>query len=599
MRFWGGLVGLTAALAVLLGTLGPAIGLVAVALLLAAAWWWPRCRASTETSLWRWPQLAALAAAGAWTAGVAQHLSHGAVEHTAVSAPLAAVAYLALCGWLATVLRLRCGARGLGAWLDAALVTVVLGALVLDVVLHPPDWAQASTPPPSRSLVLPVVLAVGLGLGVRVLLAGAARLASAWLLLGSLLAALVGSTLLVLDPASSAPGLIALGIAPLLLAGGLVHPSVMALARPQPGQRVVSESMARPVIIVVALAVPAVLFVRHSADEPTAWLPLIAAVVAVGIVPWRLVLAVRHHQHQLRQARAHTDRQAALAQISAAALAARAESDVLATLADTLGRVLAADVAARHQPCAPDPPGHQPDGQADGQAGEELLACVPVTDEVALEVRADPQRGAPPAPLSPAEHQLLTSAAGIGATAIRRLRAEADLHHRSLHDPLTGLPNRTLVRDRLAHALHAALRTSQPVGVIFLDLDDFKAINDQQGHAAGDRLLASIAAHLPGALRPGDTVGRVGGDESVIVCPEADQTALHGVAERAAHAIEQATREQTGSPLAVSAGTTTGHPGDDPDLVLAAADHAMYRAKPLPGSSLAARDHDTPEALEH
>src|SRR5438477_2670789 len=99
--------------------------------------------------------------------------------------------------------------------------------------------------------------------------------------------------------------------------------------------------------------------------------------------------------------------------------------------------------------------------------------------------------------------------------------AEAS-HHAALHDPLTGLANRSLILDHLGNALGRAARRSVLVAVVFLDLDDFKQINDTLGHAAGDEVLKGIAARLGPAVRPGDTVGRWGGDEFVVICEDVE-----------------------------------------------------------------------------
>src|SRR4029077_16971429 len=102
-----------------------------------------------------------------------------------------------------------------------------------------------------------------------------------------------------------------------------------------------------------------------------------------------------------------------------------------------------------------------------------------------------------------------------------------------LHDPLTGQPNRTLILDRASQMLARAHRSRLPVALLFLDLDDFKDVNDTFGHQAGDEVLVAVASRLAGVVREGDTVGRLGGDEFVLLI-EGDtmRGGAQGVADR-------------------------------------------------------------------
>ncbi|RBY87497.1 sensor domain-containing diguanylate cyclase [Blastococcus sp. TF02A-26] len=148
---------------------------------------------------------------------------------------------------------------------------------------------------------------------------------------------------------------------------------------------------------------------------------------------------------------------------------------------------------------------------------------------------------------------------------------EARLREAALHDPLTGLPNRALVLDRLGQVLRTQRREHGPAAVVYCDLDGFKEINDTAGHAAGDAALCRAAEALQSAVRPGDTVGRMGGDEFVVVC------AGIGTAQDAADLVARI--ETALGDLRVSCGTALSRPRDTPDSLLRRADEAMYAVK--------------------
>jgi diguanylate cyclase (GGDEF)-like protein len=162
-----------------------------------------------------------------------------------------------------------------------------------------------------------------------------------------------------------------------------------------------------------------------------------------------------------------------------------------------------------------------------------------------------------------------------------RERAEAELREQALHDALTGLPNRTLLDDRLRSAIAVAQRQEAALSLLLLDLDGFKSVNDTCGHHAGDLVLREIASRLSGSLRESDTAARLGGDEFVLLLPA---TPLVGALE-AARALQDfivAPMNIEGKPLAVGASIGIAvfptH-GRDADVLLAAADSAMYDAK--------------------
>ncbi|HUX71250.1 MAG TPA: PAS domain S-box protein, partial [Cellulomonadaceae bacterium] len=124
------------------------------------------------------------------------------------------------------------------------------------------------------------------------------------------------------------------------------------------------------------------------------------------------------------------------------------------------------------------------------------------------------------------------------ADVTERKRAEAELTHNALHDTLTGLPNRMLLTESLARAQARAERTGTGVGVLYIDLDNFKDVNDSLGHAAGDELLVAIALRLTSCMRDSDTAGRLGGDEFVVICEDlARLDEVTAVADRVTRAL--------------------------------------------------------------
>jgi diguanylate cyclase (GGDEF)-like protein len=171
--------------------------------------------------------------------------------------------------------------------------------------------------------------------------------------------------------------------------------------------------------------------------------------------------------------------------------------------------------------------------------------------------------------------------ANVLANAIERRRTEEQTQHEALHDPLTGLPNRNLFLDRLQHALSVAARRETSIAVLFLDLDQFKLVNDSLGHAAGDELLAAVAPRIEGALRPGDTVARFGGDEFAVLAEDVgNERGATRIAERVAEALARPfiLREREHF-VSASIGIAIGEGKEAPEALIRDADSALYRAK--------------------
>jgi diguanylate cyclase (GGDEF)-like protein/PAS domain S-box-containing protein len=169
-----------------------------------------------------------------------------------------------------------------------------------------------------------------------------------------------------------------------------------------------------------------------------------------------------------------------------------------------------------------------------------------------------------------------------------RRRAEQELREltavlteRAVRDPLTGLANRALLEERLRTALARDARSGESTGLLFLDLDGFKEVNDRHGHAVGDAVLRAVADRLSAAVRPSDTVARLGGDEFVILVESATELALDALVERLRSTVtEPLAVHDLDLKVGVSVGVALSQGGhDDPTSLLARADARMYAAK--------------------
>ena len=187
---------------------------------------------------------------------------------------------------------------------------------------------------------------------------------------------------------------------------------------------------------------------------------------------------------------------------------------------------------------------------------------------------------------APAGHDggflFLRALANVLAAGIERSGAEDQIRHQALHDPLTGLPNRTLLIGLLEHALERERRAGGAVAVLLLDLDNFKLINDSHGHGAGDDVLAQLAPRMHAVVRESDTVGRFGGDEFVIVAEDVeDELGAVGLAERLLAQFDRPFDvDGRPYPLKASIGIALARAGvGTADGLLRDADAAMYLAK--------------------
>ena len=215
--------------------------------------------------------------------------------------------------------------------------------------------------------------------------------------------------------------------------------------------------------------------------------------------------------------------------------------------------------------------------------GVEALCIIPVIGEGAVSgaIACWFQR---PRELDENLLDLLAALATQAAPVLERIHLQDQIEHQSLHDSLTGLPNRLSLQHRLRQLLGEADQHGHTVAVLFLDLDGFKVINDTFGHAAGDQVLQQVAVRLLATLRVGDTPCRLGGDEFVVVCDGVDRDSALDVARR----IREAVRAPLdgiaqGSSVSASIGISVFTPGGPtpmtPDALIALADAAMLTSK--------------------
>ncbi|HWJ96761.1 MAG TPA: EAL domain-containing protein, partial [Acidimicrobiales bacterium] len=197
------------------------------------------------------------------------------------------------------------------------------------------------------------------------------------------------------------------------------------------------------------------------------------------------------------------------------------------------------------------------------------------------------------------ERQAADVSCSLMAIAIERAETEARLAHQALHDGLTGLPNRTLLLDRLDHALARRERNGADIALLFCDIDRFKVINDSLGHNVGDQLLGAFAQRFRSVVAPGDTVARFGGDEFVVLIEDiTSPTHASQVAQDLADALAQPFLLPGGNEvyLTVSIGLAGATDHRTGDAWLRDADAAMYRAKEAGRNRLAEFDTDMRDA---
>ncbi len=183
--------------------------------------------------------------------------------------------------------------------------------------------------------------------------------------------------------------------------------------------------------------------------------------------------------------------------------------------------------------------------------------------------------------LDPDEVALVVAITQQAGQTLTRIRLQDELAHLALHDQLTGLANRLLLREHIGQSLAVNARSSTPLSIMFIDLDGFKAVNDKLGHVTGDAVLREVAERVRAVIRDSDVVGRYGGDEFVVICTDTDAVAAEGIADRIRDAIRRPFAQAPGFAITASIGIAVNSTGDaaSTDHLIDVADSAMYTSK--------------------
>jgi diguanylate cyclase (GGDEF)-like protein/PAS domain S-box-containing protein len=495
------------------------------------------------------------------------------------------------------VLAIRSGEKDDRAGLiDAAIVTVALAAL-LWVYLIAPYVEEAGMPVLRRavSVAYPAMDIILIAVVARVA-AGTHRREPAFVLtLAGAIALLVSDALYgweQLNASYSIAGVLASGWAVffVLLGTAALHPSMRRLSEPAPSlpSRLTRARLA--LLACAGLTVPMVILVRQALGEHV---DLYVLVAASGIV---FALVLMRMATMMRRGEEAAERETELRSHARLSSLIRNSSDVVC-IAGEGGAVNFVSPSVERAL------GHRPEHlvgrlltdlvhHEDAHSLTGFLAAVashppgqPLTVEFRLRNARDEWREVEALATNLLDDDDIEGIVMNIRDVSERKAFEAELEHRAFHDTLTGLPNRALFRNRVEHALASQRRRGGSVAVLFLDLDDFKNVNDGLGHAAGDEVLQEVARRIDSCMRPMDTAARLGGDEFAVLLEEADRDLLAvEIAQRLMAAIAPPTAVG-GRAVAVAASVGIAYsdgaeaPVRDAEELLRNADAAMYMAK--------------------
>jgi diguanylate cyclase (GGDEF)-like protein len=444
-----------------------------------------------------------------------------------------------------------------------ALATVLAGTVFHHVQFDPQSGALAWL----ATLAAPLLPAAVMAATFRLLFAGNARVASAWLIAAAATSATVGAVARTLLEAQgtyergqwSDVFIVAASVCVGLAAW---HPSSVRLTelRTATDRKLTYGRLA--VLGAALVAAPVTLVTTDPVSGLS--LPVAASMVVSLLVLWRLARLVVDREEVRRALHQRAVRQEAVAVLGLHALD---ESDLNALFREASRmsiELLDLEECRITLEARPEVPA--------GAVTLQLVGSDGANSGVLVATRREG--------LDDEDLAFLQTVSNLLAGAVQRHETRLEIRHRAVHDPLTGLPNRTLLLDRVQHALARSAREHATLAVMFVDLDGFKAVNDDLGHHAGDELLIAVAQRLRTALRQPDTLARLAGDEFVIVCEGIDRESADAIATRLIDVLRAPVPLEAGVvSVRASIGVTLSEPGMDADRLLRDADAAMYRAK--------------------
>lgn len=462
---------------------------------------------------------------------------------------------------------------------DGAIVMVAMASLLAGTVFSG-DRLADDVSTVSRiltTIVAPLVMAAVTAAVLRLLFVGSVRIASAWFFVTAAICSMIGRTFRAYWTAEGSyePGMwsdILIMMAYVFVALAASHPSSWMLTE-EAAPRHRRFTLARLVVLGAALlAAPATLVMR---DPGEGWsIPVLSSVLLTALVLFRLSGLIVARESAQRALHLRAERQEALAELGLQAIDDPDLERLLLAAVDRGHDLLDLD----HLDIEWRDVDQAPPSERDGTVELSLAS-----DGTVLVAHRD-------TPWNDEDLAFLQSLANILTGAIEREATHELMRRQAVEDVLTGLPNRLALLDRLQQALALQQRTGDPLAVMFLDLDGFKQINDRHGHRAGDLVLMTIAERLESTVRASDTVGRLAGDEFVVIGERTDLEAATRVADRLMQAVTRSVDLGSVSvEVGVSIGIVVAVGGKlDAEHLLARADQAMYTAKARTGSARAA-----------